>query len=109
MLLLLKNQDKKIIIGVEIFQDNKFLELRSIPHLLNYSIFLLNLPAQVQIKFSEDIFEISEISSWLFNMYEHGGIQRNDDINDQYEEVLSLLRKKLKKVAQEWDLIYIED
>ena len=116
MLILLQNHDKKIIIGFEFFIDalhdehnHRFLELRAIPHLLNYSKFLLDLPAQAQIKFASDIYEISEIRGWLFNTYEHGGTQRNGDINRQYEEVLSLLRKKLKRVAQEWDLIYTED
>jgi len=116
MLILLQDQSKKILIGVEFFidalhdeHDHRFLELQTIPHLLNYSKFLLDLPAQVQMKFADDIYEISEMRGWLFNAYEHGGIRRDDDINDQYEEALSLLRKKLKKVAQEWDLIYTED
>ena len=111
MILYLRDQNNNTIVDLECYvktdednRDYKYVELGVVVDIQYYSIFLLqnlNRKAEIITTFSD----IQELRGWLWESYFMGG--SNDP--DKYYDVLTELRKKLKAVAEKYDLYYIED
>jgi|JFJP01.1.fsa_nt_gi hypothetical protein len=108
MILFLRNNKNQSIVDLEVWvkteDNNSFIELQSVVIIETYSKFLLkNLDRKTEI--IEDFSIIDELRGWLWENY-FGG-EHNDP--KKYPEVLLFLRTLLKKIAEKYDLIYVED
>lgn len=108
MILFLRNQKNETIVDLEVYvkteDDNKFIEVSSSIIIDTYSQFLLDNinRAKVIIK---DFSNISELRGWLWEVYFNGG----DNNPDKYDDVLKTLRSYFNKIADKYNLIYVED
>lgn len=108
MTLFLRNKNNRSIVDLELYvkkeNGKQFVELHSGVIIDKYSEFLLeNLDKKEEI--IEDFTEISELRGWLWESF------FMDDENDgsKYQEVLSLVRARLKETAKKYNLYYVED
>lgn len=109
MILFLRNQDNNTIVDLECYVDRgdndyRFVELSVTVDIMYYSLFLLeNLDKKEEI--ISTFSDIQELRSWLWEVYFMGG----DNDPDKYDDVIKELRKMLKRVAEKFDLAYVED
>ena len=108
MILFLRNQKNQSIVDLECFvkteEGRKFVELHATVIIEPYSNFLLE-----NIDRAEDIIsdfsKVSELRGWLWESYFMGG----DNDPEEYQNIIEILRKELKKLAEFYDLSYVED
>jgi hypothetical protein len=108
MILFLRDQNNDTIADIECFieteDDNRFIELHSSIDIHNYSKYLLN-----NLDNSREIIRIfdylSELRGWLWERFFMGS--KNDP--EKYDEVIEILRKLLKGIAEKYKLHYVED
>ena len=108
MILFLRNQKNRTIVDIECFvkteDGRKFVELHADVAIDTYSKFLLeNLDRKDEI--IEDFSAMSELRGWLWERYFMGG----DNDPEEYQNIIEILRKELKKLAEFYDLSYVED
>ena len=108
MILFLRDQNNDTILDVECFvkteDGNSYVELHSAVCIAPYSKFLLANPDKQDAIISH-FEDLSELRGWLWEKFFMGGV--NDP--EKYDEVIGMLRKHLKAVANEFDLGYVED
>lgn len=113
MTLFLRNKQGKNIVDVEVYkttidEEVEVIEVSSTIIIRNYSELLLksllirgvNLNPENVVN---DFEKISKFRKWIYESY----LQENPHATK--EEVVSKLRDKLKKIADKYDLQYIED
>lgn len=108
MILFLRNDKRVSIVDIECFvkteDERKFVEISSCVIIKPYSEFLLkNLDKKDEI--INDFSEIDELRGWLWESYFMGG----DNDPKEYGNVIEILRKRLKEIAEKYDLAYVED
>jgi len=108
MILFLRNENNDTIVDIECFikteDDKSFIELHSSIDIHNYSKFLLE-----NLEISTEVIRIfdylSELRGWLWERFFMGA--KNDP--EKYDEVIEILRKLLKGIAEKYNLSYVED
>jgi len=108
MILYLRNDKNDTIVDIECFieteDDKRFIELHSSIDIHNYSKFLLE-----NLEISTEVIRIfdylSELRGWLWERFFMG--TTNDP--EKYDEVIEILRKLLKGIAEKYNLSYVED
>ena len=108
MILFLRDENNDTIVDIECFieteDDKRFIELHSSVDIHNYSKYLLN-----NLDNSSEIIRIfdyiSELRGWLWERFFMGA--KNDP--EKYDEVIEILRKLLKGIAEKYNLSYVED
>jgi len=107
MILFLRDKNNNTIVDIECYvknDDGAYIELYSSIDIHRYSFFLL----ENQDRKSEiitDFSDIDELRGWLWERYFMG--TKNDP--EKYYEVIEILRKLLKAVAEKYKLSYVED
>jgi hypothetical protein len=91
-------------------EDSYYLTVNIDTKLDNYSKTLLEEIDSVDAEeFVRDMNDIHETFSWFQKMYDNHNLTKDDDITEQYEEVLGLIRKKFRSLTEKYSLIYEED
>jgi len=104
MVLFIRNKDNDTILDLEVYASKGYVELKSVIDVENYSIFLLeNLNKSKEI--IEDFQELSELRGWLWEVY----FMAERNTSDKYNDVLEILRVRIKEIAKKYDLYYVED
>lgn len=116
MILFLRNEKNRTIAEVDCYvkteDDRKFVELHATVDILYYSRFLLQsindpfvwageAPTQTQ-EIIDDFYEISELRGWLWEVYQ-------DTEPENYNDIIKILREKIIKLADKYNLRYVED
>ncbi|MFA5207357.1 MAG: hypothetical protein WC428_01755 [Candidatus Paceibacterota bacterium] len=108
MILFLRNDKRESIVDIDCYvkteEERKFVELHASVIIKPYSEFLLkNLDRKDEI--ISDFSEIDELRGWLWESYFMGG----DNDPKEYDNIIEILRKKLKEIATKYKLAYVED
>ena len=108
MILFLRNDKRESIVDIDCYvkteEERKFVEISSSVIIKSYSEFLLkNIDRKDEI--ISDFSEIDELRGWLWESYFMGG----DNDPKEYDNVIEILKKGLKKIAEKYDLAYVED
>ena len=107
MILFLRDKNNNTIVDIECYvknDDGTYIELHSAVDIHRYSFFLLeNQDRKVEI--IADFSIIDELRGWLWESYFMGG--KNNP--DKYDDVIAILRAKLRGIAKKYDLNYVED
>jgi hypothetical protein len=90
------------------FENNlTYHELRSVIIIPTYSKLLLSLETLKQQECIEDFHAISVLRGWLWETYYMG--RQNFGTSEDYIEILKILRLFLNKIAEKYDLYFVED
>ena len=108
MILFLRNDKRESIVDIECFvkteEGRSFVELHASVIIKPYSEFLLqNINRKAEI--ISDFTEIDELRGWLWVSYFMGG----DNDPKEYDNIIEILRKGLKEIAEKYKLSYVED
>jgi hypothetical protein len=108
MILFLRNDKRESIVDIDCYvkteEERKFVEISSSVIIKSYSEFLLkNIDRKDEI--ISDFSEIDELRGWLWESYFMGG----DNDPKEYDNVIEILKKGLKEIAEKYDLAYVED
>lgn len=110
MILYIRDAQGNDIVDAEFFtkheDGHKFLELRVICAIPEYSKFLLANQKKADA-ISADFYELQELRSWLWEVY--FARKRNTGDEKDYDAVLAMLREKFTKVAKKYKLLFVED
>ncbi len=118
IVLTIKNKDNQNIAVVELWIDsdpnsyhlrNKYIDLTSNIMIQAYSQLLCNVDPMKRSEFVSAFTQVSVLHTWLEEMHRHGNLPDRDDVDDRYEEVLGLIRKKLRHISEDFGLIYEEE
>ena len=112
MILFLRDKKKRSIVDCECyikkdekFDDNSFIEISVSIDIRAYSELLLSKFAAMSDEIINDFTELSELRGWLWESYFIG----EDNDSEKYSDVIRILREMFIKVAEKYDLYYIED
>lgn len=110
MVLYLRNKDNRSIVDIELnikrYEEKKLLELHSSVIIDKYSELLLdNIEKKDEI--INDFTEISDLRGWLWESFFVA--EENEGTQQQYEQVLTIMRTYLKEIAKRYNLSYVED
>lgn len=106
MTMFLRNKDNVSLCEVECFIDGVHLDIRSVVCLKEYSQFLLSIENIVRRDgIIKDFLSVSELRGWLWERYFEDG----ENTSDEYDRVLTILRTKLKKISEKYNLNFAED
>lgn len=104
MTLYLRNQKNQTIVDIEFYKKENYLELKSVIVIDTYSEFLLsNLDRKNEIIKTFDY--LSELRGWLWEIY----FMKKRNTIEKYNDVLSTLKIELKRIAKEFNLLFITD
>jgi len=110
MILFLRNKQNRTIAEVECFvktEDNrKFVELHASVDIDQYSRFLIKSinfdKPEITRNIIADFSEIDELRGWLWEKY-----QKTEP--EEYNNIIKILQKRFKEIANKYDLHYVED
>ena len=112
MILTLKNEDFQNIVvvklGTDSNADQQYVNLTSTINVSGYSRALCEVDPMRRPEFILAFTRISELHLWLGEMRRHGNLPVSDSVVDRYEDVLRIIRKKLKQAAEDFNLLYEE-
>lgn len=108
MILFLRSKNNKTIVDMELTgKDQKDINISCVVDIDEYTkkfVELFTLDKDKAYKFSEEMSFVQEIRGWLFEYYL---IETRN--NFSYENLLTILRMYLRKIASIYDLITVED
>lgn len=114
MIYYLRDKDNKNLAEVEVFNkaggysDSEYTELHSCVYIAEYSNKLISILNQDNYEEFIKVFDsITELKGWLWNVYYQGGALDNE--GQDLEDITFKLELMLKKIAEKWDLIVVED
>lgn len=108
MILFIRSKKNRTIVDIEFYKKSEdgseYLELHSSIDIKEYSNFLLD-NLDKKNKIISTFNELSELRGWLWENYFMG----RQNVVTEYSNVLKILREMLHKIADDFDLNYVED
>lgn len=112
MTILVKSRDSKddgdFIISVELL-SNKYINIISKINIIDYSKMLCGIDPEDREIFLLDMNFIYDINSEIINIYDNHHIERSDNIEEQFEEVLDILRYKIKDIIEKYPFLTYQE
>jgi hypothetical protein len=111
MTLFLRNKENESVVDIELFIEKcGYVELKSVICLKQYSKLLLELVISEKSEkeihdFINEFEDLSELRGWLWEDY--FATKRNN--YEEFENVCTALREKLKTVAKKYNLVLVQD
>ena len=109
MTLFLRDKKRRSIVDCECYikkedDDYRFIEISVTIDITAYSELLLSKP-ELTPDIIYDFTELSELRGWLWESYFMG----DDNDPEKLSDVLRILRELFNKIADKYDLYYVED
>ncbi len=115
MTILVKSKDRDgdrdrddFIISVELL-SNKYINIISKINIIDYSKMLCGIDPEDREIFLLDMNSIYDINSEIINIYDNHHIERSDNIEEQFEEVLDILRYKIKDIIEKYPFLTYQE
>jgi len=108
MTLFLRNEKNETILDIDLYEKEDYIELNSTVCIEPYSKLLLEVfseDSKKAAKLIKKFDELQELRGWLWEVYFLGG----KNTNKEFYNVLKAVKEMLKKVADEYNLYYVED
>ncbi len=105
MIMYLRNKNNDTLLDVDCYIKDDYVELGSVVCIEPYSKFLLDSPEEKRTDIISDFDFLQELRGWLWESYFMG----RKNTSNEYNGVIKELRSTIKRIADKYDLYYVED